>query len=109
MAQTEHTAGIPVLLRSMFEAIIDLDNLVSDASYHERMDAVNLVQFLKLLEVSPTNPLLAGLDRKHDIATITREYQADLAGLQARKRGQKDLRSRCIDVGRDNEYTSTKH
>lgn len=25
MARTEHTAGIPVLLRSMFEAITDLD------------------------------------------------------------------------------------
>lgn len=106
MARTEHTAGIPVLLRSMFEALIDLDNLVHDADFHERMDAANLDPFLKLLRTCPTNPLMAGLDQKHDIPTITAEFQAELDGLRARKRGQKDLRSRCIDVGRENEYTS---
>lgn len=106
LARTEHTAGIPVLLRSMFEALVDLDNLVRDAEFHERMDAANLDQFLKLLRTCPTNPLMAGLDQKHDIPTITAEFQAELDGLRARKRGQKDLRSRCIDVGRENEYTS---
>lgn len=106
LARTEHTAGIPVLLRSMFEALIDLDNLVRDAQFHERMDAANLDQFLKLLRTCPTNPLMAGLDQKHDIPTITAEFQAELDGLLGRKRGQKDLRSRCIDVGRKDEYTS---
>jgi hypothetical protein len=106
MARTEHTAGIPVLLRSMFEALVDLDNLVRDPSYHERMDAANLDQFLKLLRASPTNPLMAGLDQKHDIPTITAELQAELHGLHARRRGQKDLRARCVDVGRENEYLS---
>jgi hypothetical protein len=106
LARTEHTAGIPVLLRSMFEALIDLDNLVRDADFHERMDAANLHQFLKLLRTCPTNPLMAGLDQKHDIPTITAEFQAELGSLRARNRGQKDLRSRCIDVGRESEYTS---
>jgi hypothetical protein len=106
MARTEHTAGIPVLLRSMFEALVDLDNLVRDAGYHERMDAANLDQFLKLLRACPTNPLMAALDQKHDIPTIAAELQTELDGLRARKRGQKDLRARCVDVGREDEYLS---
>jgi len=106
LGRTEHTAGIPVLLRSMFEALIDLDNLVSDASYHERMNAANLDQFIKLLKASSVNPLLAGLDKKHDVQRVVAEFQAELDGLRARKRGQKDLRARCVDIGRENEYTS---
>jgi hypothetical protein len=106
LAKTEHTAGIPVLLRSMFEALVDLDNLVSVQSYHERMDAANLTQFLKPMKGSATNPLLAGLERRHDIAAAVAQLQAELDGLLARKRGPQDLRQRCIAVGREHEYTS---
>jgi hypothetical protein len=106
LARTEHTAGIPILLRSMFEALVDLDNLVHDADFHERMDAANLVQFLKLLREAPANPLLAGLDKKHNLAAITAEFKEELGKLSARKGSQKNLRERCIDVGRENEYAS---
>jgi hypothetical protein len=106
LAKTEHTAGIPVLLRSMYEALVDLQNLVLVADFHERMDAANLTQFLKPIKGSATNPLLAGLEKRHDIATITAQYQAELDALIARGRGPQDLRQRCIAVGREHEYTS---
>jgi Family of unknown function (DUF5677) len=70
------------------------------------MDASNLDQFLQLLRESPTNPLLAGLDQKHDVAKVIAELQAELDALHARKRGKKDLRARCKDVGREQEYLS---
>jgi len=106
LARTEHTAGVGVLLRSMFEGLVDLDNLVRDQNYFERMDAANLEQYLKLLRDSPTNPLLSGLDKKHDLPRIIGEYQAQLDELRSRKRGQKDLRQRCVDVERGDEYQS---
>lgn len=106
LAKTEHTAGIGVMLRSMFEGLVDLDNLVHDQSYYERMDAANLEQYLKLLRDSPTNPLLSGLDKKHDLPRIIGEYQTQLDELRSRKRGQKDLRQRCVDVDRGDEYQS---
>lgn len=106
LAKTELTVGIPVLLRSMFEALVDLDNLVHDQSYFERMDAANLDQYLKLLRESPTNPLLSGLDEKHDLPRVISEYEAQLDELRSRKRGQKDMRSRCADVDREDEYLS---
>jgi hypothetical protein len=106
LAQTEYTAGIPVLLRSMYEALVDLDNLVSHEGYHERMEAANLAQFLKVMATAASNPLLAGLTDKHDIASIIQHYQAELDGLRARDRGEKKIRQRCIDAGREHEYTS---
>jgi len=106
VAKTKHTAGIPVLLRSMFEGLVDLDNLVHDQNFFERMVAANLEQYLKVLRDSPTNPLLSGLDKKHDLPRIIGEYQAQLDELRSRKRGQKDLRQRCIDVDRGDEYQS---
>lgn len=102
LARTDHTAGIPVLLRSMFEALVDLDNLVSDAKYHERMDAANLNQFLKVLRDCS---VLADLRHRPDVISASQLWQAQLVGLHARKRGAKDIRARCIDVGREDEYT----
>src|SRR5687768_16742016 len=106
LARTEHTAGIPILLRSMYEAEIDLDLLVTDAEYFQRMDAANLAQMLRLLHQSPTNPLLAGLEQRHDIRGLKDQLQAELDGLHAQKRGAMDLRARCTKAGRENEYLS---
>lgn len=61
----DHAIGIPILLRSMQEALVDLDNLVHDAGYIENIEAANLKQLLKLLDSAKTNPLLAGLLEGH--------------------------------------------
>lgn len=102
LARTDFTAGIPVLLRSMFEALVDLDNLVTDASYAERMEAANIDQFLKVVDASPTNPLMAGLERKHDLAAIAAELRTE----RASKPGQMSIFDRCARVGREHQYRS---
>lgn len=104
LARTEHTAGIPILLRSMYEALVDLDLLVTDGHYFQRMDAANLAQMLRLLHQSPTNPLLAGLEQRHDIGALKNQLQAELDGLHAQKRGAMDFRARCTKANRENEY-----
>lgn len=102
LARSDYTAGIPVILRSMFEALVDLDNVVTHAGFAERMEAANIDQFLKIVDASPTNPLLAGLERKHDLAAFAAELRAE----RATKRGQKNLFDRCVDVGREHQYRS---
>ena len=106
LAKTEHSAGVPVLLRSLYEALVDLDNLLRDTDYRERMEADNIVQFLKVLEASPSNPLLAGLAERHDLVALKTELSSQLKDLHSRRRGQMDFRTRCEAMSRGNEYTS---
>ena len=61
LAQQQHSLGIPMLLRSMYEALVDLDNLCRDPSYVDVMATANLKQMIKLLEASAHNPLLQGI------------------------------------------------
>jgi hypothetical protein len=106
LARTEYTAGIPILLRSMYEALVDLDLLVTDANYYQRMDAANLQQMLVLLKQNPTNPLLAGLENKHDVGALTSGLQAELDSLRAQGRGGMHIKERCAAAGRKNDYTT---
>jgi hypothetical protein len=101
LARAEHTIGIPTLLRSMFEALVDLDNLIHNADYHERMDAANLSQFLKVLRDCPE---LAHVRERPDYVAASQEWQSQLDDLIARKRRGKHIKTRCIDVGREGEY-----
>lgn len=83
---------IPIILRSMYEALVDLDNLLHDATYVDRMESANLTQMLKF-ENS------AAMSKKDADA-----FKARLAEFVAKKRGPMDLRARCEKVGRGDEY-----
>jgi len=48
-AQGEPTA-IPIVLRSLYEALVDLDNLVHDKGYVDHMKAANAAQQLKIMK-----------------------------------------------------------
>ena len=100
----DHAVGIPILVRSMLEALVDLDNLLHDAGYIGHIEAANLQQIVKLLRSAETNPHLAGL-------LEGRSGEADAYGarlqalLQADKRPL-DLKARFQRAGRQNEYDS---
>jgi hypothetical protein len=104
LAEANRPAGVPILLRPIFEALVDLHNLLRDGDYYERMDAANLEQMLKLLEQAPTNPLIAGLADLHDVERYRREFAAELDELRAAKRGPLDFASRCIRAEREDQY-----
>jgi len=76
-ADRDHTIGIPILARSMYEAMVNLDNLLQDPSYIEHMELANLHQTLALLDAGRTNPMLAGLldGREEDHAAYRARYQ----------------------------------
>jgi hypothetical protein len=107
LAKTEYTAGIPVLLRSLYEALVDLDNLVTDASYSERMEAANLKQLLKILgDPAAPNPLLEGLQKRQDIPELVRTYSDELRELRSRDRDALHIDKKCEAANRKDEYKS---
>jgi hypothetical protein len=81
LAQWGEQTAIPILLRSEYEALVDLDNLMRDASYVERMEAANIAQTLKVMKGGPLRPEFqvgrkAGFD----------ELVAQLAALEKKKK-----------------------
>jgi hypothetical protein len=60
LAQAQRYAGLPMLLRSIYEAHLDLQNLLRDADYASNMEAADAEQQLRLMVEARTNPFLVG-------------------------------------------------
>jgi len=99
LAQWGEPTGIPILLRSEYEALVDLDNLVRDAGYVERMEAANIAQTLKIMKGGPLRQEFE-VGRKADFD----ELVAQLAALEKKKKTPLSVRDRCDAVGRLGEY-----
>jgi len=104
LAETRREAGIPILLRSMYEALVDLDNLVRDPTYHQHMEAANLRQVARAIGSSGRG---VAADRTRGGAKV--DHDALRVGLAAlKKRGKAPLAfdERCALAGRTDEYES---
>jgi len=99
LAQWGEPTGIPILLRSEYEALVDLDNLLRDPGYVERMVAANIVQTLKIMKGRPLRQEFQ-LGRK---ATFD-ELNAHLTTMHKNKKAPLTMRERCETVGRLGEY-----
>jgi hypothetical protein len=100
-------AGIPVLLRSMFEADIDLTNLMKCRDYWKRMDATFLEQKLRLTkEVVSTRPneFLTEIKRHHDFKKDLKKTQKQLNSYRGTKNGPISIRRRAELAGKLDEY-----
>jgi hypothetical protein len=105
LAKAGEPIAISVLLRPMYEALVDLDNLLHDASYVEHVEAANLKQILKLLSAAgDNNPLLQGFT--DDTPAISQTMVARLAELKAAGKGPLGIEARCRRAGRLDEYES---
>jgi hypothetical protein len=91
-AQFGEPTTIPLILRSMYEALVDLDSLLQDADYLDHMESANLAQMLKLEGTGAMSQAEADAFKKR------RDE------LMANKRGPMNLRTRCEKVGRLDEY-----
>jgi hypothetical protein len=101
LAQFGEPTTIPIILRSMYEALVDLDNLVQDASYACRIEHANIKQMLNIVG---SGPLREALQKGH---------KADYDQMTARRveiedQGKASLKiwQRCAAVGRSDEYNS---
>lgn len=104
LALQEHPTGIPILLRSMYEALVDLDNLLHVSGYMGRIEAANLTQVVKLLEASKSNPLLRGIDELH--GPRLDEFRGRIRQLSEAGTRPLSIEKRCEAANRLLEYQS---
>jgi hypothetical protein len=101
LAQFGEPSTIPIILRSMYEALVDLDNLVHDASYRCRIEHANIKQTLGIWR---SGPLREALQKGH------KEDYDQLAGrlaeLEHEGKASRKIWQRCAAVGRSDEYDS---
>ncbi len=101
--------GIPILLRSMFEADIDLTNLMKCSDYYKRMYASFLqakIRLTKEAASSRPNPFLAEIRANRNHKKDLCETQAELDKLIAEKNGPINIRCCAEFAGKLDEYLS---
>ena len=101
LAKQGEPTAIPIILRSMYEALVDLDNLLQDAGYVEHIQAANFKQTIKLMRSGPLRREFQE-GRKADY----QQFVTQLAELEAKGKGPLQIRTRCDRVGRLDEYES---
>lgn len=79
LAEAGRGIGIPILFRSMVEAEIDLENLLTDQKYYENLEYSTARNSHDLLVASINNPLFAGLrdeaTRREELAQYGRRMK----------------------------------
>ena len=101
--------GIPIFLRSMFEADIDLINLMKSKDYPERMYASFLKEKLRLTKEvasSTPNPFLTTVREKRNPMEDLNETQIKFDQLVANNNGPISIRERAESADKLNEYLS---
>jgi hypothetical protein len=99
--------GIPVLLRSMFEADIDLTNLMKISDYYKCMNASFLKEKLRLTKEAASSrpsPFLEAVRKNRDSKKDLRKAQAELDRLTKEKNGPINIRCRAELAGKLDEY-----
>jgi Family of unknown function (DUF5677) len=99
LAQFDEANTIPIILRSMYEAVVDLDNLLRDAGYLERMEGANIEQTLKIMKGRELRAHFKEA-REEDFDQLG----ARLTELVQKGKGPLSIRARCETAGRLGEY-----
>lgn len=101
LAQFGEPTTIPIILRSTYEALVDLDNLVHDASYHCRIEHANIKQTLSIMRSGPLRETFQK-GRQEDYEQLA----ARLGELENEGKASLPIWKRCRAVGRSDEYDS---
>lgn len=99
--------AIPTLLRSVFEAHVDLKNLVADRSYGYKMDVANATEWLKVQKAAKAgNPYLSSIGALPNIDSLISETEHQISEL--RKKGHTTLKQheKFAKAGFTEEYAS---
>lgn len=101
--------GIPVMLRSMIEADIDLTNLMKYGDYSKRMYATYLKQKLRLTKQAASaisNPFFTEVKKHRDVKKDLEEIQKELEAYIKKNTGPISIRSKAELAGKMDEYLS---
>lgn len=98
LANWGEPTAIPIIERSMYEALVDLDNLLQDPSYHCRIEHANIKQTLKIMR---SGPLRGAFDKAR-----SEELDARRVEIEDEGKASLDIWQRAKAVGRSDEYES---
>ncbi len=86
LVQGDSPIGIPILLRSIIEAFTDFNNLAETRTYGYHMDASNVKEWIKILEVAKQgeNPYLAEISKLPNIDEILSDFKTQLEELKGK-------------------------
>ncbi len=101
LAQFGEPTTIPIILRSMYEALVDLYNLVHDASYACRIEHANIKQTLNIMRSGPLREAFQKARKEDYDQLAARQTEIEHEGKASLKIWQ-----RCEMVGRRPEYDS---
>jgi len=108
LLKKEKLVGMPLVLRSMLEAFVDLKNLCNEKTYGYHLQASNLKEWLKVSREAGKleNPYLDGLAAAKGFDDQVSEWKAELKGLK--DKGYPPLRQdeKFLMADMDNEYRS---
>ena len=84
--------GVPIILRSLLEAFLDLNNLVETKSYGYHLDAGHWKEWIKILQEAKLgqNPYLEEISKSPDLDQMLAEFTSKLNELT--KKGIKPLK-----------------
>lgn len=78
-------SGVPVLMRTILEAYVDLTNLINDKSYGYVLELSYLKEWLKLLNEAQkgNNQYLASISEASDLNQNIAKWQAEISTLES--------------------------
>ena len=84
LVEGDSPIGIPILLRSMLEAFVDFSNLEATRTYGYHMDAVNIKEWIRILEEAKRgdNPYLEGISKLPNLDKVLCDYKKQLEELK---------------------------
>jgi hypothetical protein len=109
LLEREALVGLPMLLRSMFEADVDLTNCIKDSNYFKNMYAAFLKEKIRLTkEALPDkdNPYLSPISQFRDFKNELESTQDELEKLKSDGYCPLSIRKRSDKAGKLNEYLS---
>jgi hypothetical protein len=98
LAEHGEPTSIPIVLRSLYEGLVDLDNLLHDASYVEHIQATTYKHSIDMLQSESLRELQQARSTEYD------QLVNELARLKAKGKGPLKIRIRCEKAGRLEEY-----
>jgi hypothetical protein len=105
----EQTTGLPVLLRSIFEAYADLRALIDDPDYDKRMYATFLhekIRFLNYVLRTPANPFFTGVQAGMNVEEEIKKLEAEVTQFKSRGKGPLRNSDRFDSTKLENERQS---
>jgi hypothetical protein len=106
--KVEKSAAIPLIVRSLLEAYVDLKNLCDDPEYGNNLQAANVSEWLRIAKEAEAleNPYLDGLAAHENFEEQVVEWEKEIKDLKERGFSKLTKMESFKRAGREDEYKS---